>query len=496
MAVGDLVVNLVTRTDRFSKGLNSARGALERFSSFARSSFTAFSNVAATAGAAMAGLGVYAVKLAADAEQTAISFEVLTGSIATGQSLIESLRRMGAATPFEFGDLAGAGRTLLAFGRSAGDVQSDLDLLSNVAAGDANKLNSLALVFGQISANARLTGGDLLQLVNAGFNPLQQIAERTGETMTELRDRMSRGKISFDEVRQAFVDATSAGGRFEGMNERMSKTLSGRWSTLKDEITSAMIEVGQAIMENMDLNAVTKSLGDMAANFKAEFIPAIKEFLKAAPNMVDALSKIGAGMAKIAEHAARGATNIQKWAFLTTSIASGMTPQEAAQAYMQEFNPELMKKAGGGIQGGVAIEPIRGPGLQDALKKAFPKSIANLEEKNAAADKSQQAFAEREAGKVLAGVVRQGLAGLESGLMSLGGPKAKQEDFTSKVGRLEANSQETFDVMRANVGREKKDDVPAKQLKVAEKQEKLLDKIAKAVSDKPPKGYVKVLGLD
>ena len=84
-------------------------------------------------------------------------------------------------------------------------------MLGAVALGNKEKLSSLALVFGQVSSAGRLTGQDLLQFINVGFNPLNYIAKRTGESMEELRDRMSRGAIGVEEVEQAFIDATSNG---------------------------------------------------------------------------------------------------------------------------------------------------------------------------------------------------------------------------------------------------------------------------------------------
>lgn len=79
-------------------------------------------------------------------------------------------------------------------------------------------------------------GQDLLQMVNAGFNPLEAIAKRTGETMMDVKERMSDGRVSVEEVEQAMKDATSEGGRFfEGM-EKASKTFSGVMSTLRDNI--------------------------------------------------------------------------------------------------------------------------------------------------------------------------------------------------------------------------------------------------------------------
>lgn len=256
--VQNLVVNLLGNAKQLASTIRQSKAEVSGLSDFVNGQVVGLGSkvtglVAGLTGGFSLGLGV---KLAADFEAMQTQMQVLTGDVKVASKLISDLRTMGASTPFETADLVQATTTLLAFGRNAQDAFQDLDMLSNVAAGDANKLKSLSTVFGQIAAAGKLTGGDLLQLINQGFNPLTQIAARSGESVSELKDRMSEGRVTFSEVRQAFVDATSAGGLFFGMNARMSKTLGGLYSTLKDEVSNALLEMGQAIVENLDLKDV------------------------------------------------------------------------------------------------------------------------------------------------------------------------------------------------------------------------------------------------
>lgn len=204
------------------------------------------------AGAGVAGL----LKMSADAEQTAISFEVMLGSAEEAKKMIGDLRSFASATPFTFPGLADASTTLLGFGLAADDVIPSVSMLSNVARGNEQRLSSLALVYGQVRAAGKLTGGDLLQLINAGFNPLELIAKKTGETMAQVKDRMSDGAVSFDEVREAFIAATSEGGRFYQMNERQSQSLAGLWSTLSDNVGMSLVKIGDGIVKAFDVKEV------------------------------------------------------------------------------------------------------------------------------------------------------------------------------------------------------------------------------------------------
>ena len=489
MSLGDLVVNLVTRTDRFNRGLNGARRSLDQFTRFAGAASKAIAGLGAVGAAALGGIAVASVKMAADMEQTAIAFEVMTGSAETASTLLTKLRKMGAATPFEFGDLADAGKTLLAFGRSTKDVEKDLSMLSDVAAGDAQRLASLSLVFGQIAANARLTGGDLLQLINTGFNPLQEIAKKTGESMAELRDRMSKGKIGFEEVREAFESATSAGGRFHKMNERMSKTLLGKWSTFKDELKESMMELGAVIIENLDLKGATDSLSGMVGVFKQDLLPVITDLIKMAPTLTEAFVKIGGAAADVAGFVADMVAELEHTAFLASAIAHGMTPKEAAEAFQKE---QGLTTGRFGIGGGIV-----GMMQQAAPKVAEHKAAKEAErvaEMEAKANTDRMAHLERQGGKFLAGLIRQGMEGVQAGMLSLG-PIAKQEGrFKNEVGSLEENSAEAFEVLRANTGPEQ-NQIPKQQLAESKKHSKLLAELKSEVMKKA-KNSIQVQGFD
>lgn len=167
-------------------------------------------------------------------EQYKAGFSTLLGSAQNADKLLGNLNSFAAKTPFELGDLAQASQTLLAFGTAEKDIEPSLKMLGDIAMGNKEKFNGLALVFGQVQSAGKLTGQDLMQMINQGFNPLQVISEKTGESMASLKDKMSDGKISFEMVADAMKTATSAGGQFYNAMESQSRTLDGQISTLQD----------------------------------------------------------------------------------------------------------------------------------------------------------------------------------------------------------------------------------------------------------------------
>lgn len=175
-----------------------------------------------------------AVNVAAKFESLAVSFEVFTGGAEAGKKLTDEIIKLASKTPLTTEALTDGARTLLSFGESADEVVNDLKLLGDITGGDAQKMQSLTLAFAQVGSTGRLMGQDLLQMVNAGFNPLSIMSEKTGKSMKVLKDEMAKGKITFNDVKQAMIDATSEGGRFNGMMEKQSQTLEGLKATNQD----------------------------------------------------------------------------------------------------------------------------------------------------------------------------------------------------------------------------------------------------------------------
>ena len=188
------------------------------------------------------GVGVVA-KLGMETEKTATAFRVLAGSEETSTKLLGQLNKYADETVWNRPEIQEAAKTMMGFGISTETVYKDLQMLGDVAMGDKNKLQSLALVFGQISSAGKLQGQDLLQLINAGYNPLLDISELTGKSVAKLMDEMSKGAISADLVRKAFEKATGPGGRFEGMINELANTAPGAFDQLKGKGSAGLLRL-------------------------------------------------------------------------------------------------------------------------------------------------------------------------------------------------------------------------------------------------------------
>lgn len=169
----------------------------------------------------------------AEIESLSISFETLLGSKEAATQFFGELKDFAVKTPLLLKDLAGGAQTMLGFNIEAEKVIPTLKQIGDISMGDSERFKSLTLAFSQMSATGKLMGQDLLQMINAGFNPLTVMAQTTGKSISQLKDEMSAGAISSEMVAQAFADATAEGGKFHGMLEKQSKGLKGQISNLQ-----------------------------------------------------------------------------------------------------------------------------------------------------------------------------------------------------------------------------------------------------------------------
>ena len=210
----------------------------------------------------------------AQMESYLTNFKVMLGDEQLAAEKLEEIRRMAASTPFSLSDLTEGTQTLLQFGVAADDTTGVLKRLGDISLGNADKLQTLVRAYGKMSSAQKVTLENVNMMIDAGFNPLNQICDATGESMSALYKRISDGKVSFNELEAAVAAATSEGGQFYNGMLEASQTFSGRLSTLKDnvaaltgELTSGLFSaLGDIIVKANELVvSITEDDAKMAA---------------------------------------------------------------------------------------------------------------------------------------------------------------------------------------------------------------------------------------
>ena len=246
----------------------------------------------AAVGAVTAALGagvVAGVKYNASIESYQTSFEVMTGSAEKAAEVIDKLKKVGAETPFELQDLADTTQLLMNYGFSADEAMDKMMMLGDISQGSADKMSRIATAYGQMSSAGKVSLEDVKQMIEAGFNPLQEISESTGESMASLYDRISKGTISVDEITASMQRATSEGGKYFQSMEKQSQTFSGLISTLKDNAQQLLGEIVKPISDGLTeslLPAAISAIEQLTQGFEEN---GVSGMIQAAGNIVNGL---------------------------------------------------------------------------------------------------------------------------------------------------------------------------------------------------------------
>ncbi len=193
-------------------------------------------------------LGTAGVKYNAQMEDFEANLTTLLGSADKAKEMLADLKEMANTTPFETTDLLESTQTMLGFGLAADKTKGYLKMLGDISMGNAEKLKSLTLAFSQMGASGKATMEDINQMIGAGFNPLFEISQKTGKSIGELREEVSDGKISFEDIAEAMQIATSEGGRFYKSMENAAGTMNGKFSTAMDALNTALGKMTESLL--------------------------------------------------------------------------------------------------------------------------------------------------------------------------------------------------------------------------------------------------------
>lgn len=178
-------------------------------------------------------------------EQYQTSFEVMLGDTEKAKALITDIQNFAAKTPLTKSDSVSIGSLLMNYGVEADEVIDKMTKLGDLAGGNAEKMNRIALAYGQMLAKGKVTGEELRQLTEAGVPMQNALAESIGVTGEEFSKMVSAGKVGIDDLDKAIEALTTGNGKFAGMMEKQSETMQGMLSTLQDNVSEFFRQMGE-----------------------------------------------------------------------------------------------------------------------------------------------------------------------------------------------------------------------------------------------------------
>jgi tape measure domain-containing protein len=267
---------------------------------------------AAQAGLAVAKEGFFK---AGALETEKVRLEVLLGSMEKADQLMADVMKKAGETPLQTEELQQAARMLIAFGSSSDTVVDELTRIGDISEGVGGGIGELAEIYGKARVQGTLFAEDINQLLNKGIPVISEFAKQLGVSESEIKKMASEGKITFANLEQAFISLTSEGGKFNGMMARMSETLEGKLSTLKDDFNAlVVIPMGQWVASWIEpmIEGISASIGLLqemrgygAESMKADQGKEIRDFKEKSKGIssVDELDKQQADVLKALKQA-------------------------------------------------------------------------------------------------------------------------------------------------------------------------------------------------
>lgn len=295
--LGNLIVNLSVNASKMNRGLTVAESRLKQFDQRATMVGQGMKNLGfqmtAFISLPILGVGIAAVKAASDMEVLQIQLDSLLGSATKGTKLLEQIKEFSAGTPFQIGDIGKATRILLAFGRPLENIKEELKSIGDIAAGTGIPIAALAKIFAKTIEKGRLLQEELQQIGERGAPISQAIADVLGVAKSEVVELTRKGKISSEVLVKAFKLLSGEGGKFENLMAKMSNTMVGLWSNVKDNVTLLLVEFGDMIVQTLELKKVFKGIIAELENAKRAFQDMDANTKKAIVTMIAVVGSIG-----------------------------------------------------------------------------------------------------------------------------------------------------------------------------------------------------------
>ncbi len=258
--IGALIVRIEANLSGLEKGLDNATKSIRNKMQAAAESSQVLLAGLATLGTGIGALGIKAIGMAGELEQSKIAFTTMLGSAEKADSFLRELQAFAANTPFELKGLQDSSRKLLAFGFQAEQIIPMMTAIGNAVAGLGGgevEIKRVTTALGQMQAKGKVSAEEMMQLAELGIPAWDMLAKKIGVDIPTAMKMAEKGSISAGQGIDAIISGMNE--RFPDMMAKQSTTIMGMWSTLKDNLAMSLTTIGSAIIETFDLK--TKMAG-------------------------------------------------------------------------------------------------------------------------------------------------------------------------------------------------------------------------------------------
>lgn len=189
------------------------------------------------------------IQIGGEFEKQKIALGALFGSKLKADTMYSKIQNLAVQSPFTFGELTNFTKQLASFGFEYKDIYDTTKRLADLSAGIGVDMGRVILAYGQVFTAKFLKGPELRQFTEAGIPLVQELANKytkeRGRQISagDVYNMVSEKQVRFEDVKEIIDKYTSEGGKFYKMQEKLSDSVAGKWSNLKDSIEIAYSEL-------------------------------------------------------------------------------------------------------------------------------------------------------------------------------------------------------------------------------------------------------------
>ncbi|MFR8046519.1 MAG: tape measure protein [Eggerthella lenta] len=322
MSDGQVVIDITGDASRYRAAVSSLVSSTQKQVAALGSGLQSIGKgITAAVTAPVVGIGTAAVGTAVSflslRESAQTAFETMLGSGEAASKMIGDLYTFAKKTPFKFDGMLESSQQLISMGMAADNVIPTLTAVGDAAAASGKGqegFKAITTALGKMQAQGQVSLDDLWSLSDNGVQALQILANKSGQSIEDMKKAISDGTVDANWAIQALVEGIEDG--TDGMAGQTAK-MGGMMGELKNTFKGACDSMTSSI-RNFGL-AVVGEYGTTDAE-SSKFLGSLTRIVQQATAIIDAASKkwSDAGlsiepMAAGSRHALGGRGRDPKW---------------------------------------------------------------------------------------------------------------------------------------------------------------------------------------
>ena len=179
-------------------------------------------------------------------EQQRLSIGAILQNAGQATELFGKIKALAVQSPFGVVELDKMSKQLTAYGFEYKELYDWTKRLADISAATGTGVDRLALALGHVRSEGALSGYTLRQFAMGNVPVLRMLSENLGISTKQVREKVRKKEISYEDVQNVLRQLTDEGGMFYQAQETMSQALNAKFKNLHDAFDIMYGEIAES----------------------------------------------------------------------------------------------------------------------------------------------------------------------------------------------------------------------------------------------------------